>query len=80
MPVRAVSFDFDNTLLLSEACKFATMREVCAKIAGGTEALAAVPTDARSAPPGVSVTRHTIFAGVAEKLFATGAPSLTRRM
>ena len=53
MPVRAVSFDFDNTLLLSEACKFATMREVCAKIAGGTEALAAVPTDARSAPPGV---------------------------
>ena len=77
MPVRAVSFDFDNTLLLSEACKFATMREVCAKLAGGTEALAAVPTDARSAPPGVSVTRHTIFAGVAEKLFATGAPSLT---
>ena len=43
MPVRAVSFDFDNTLLLSEACKFATMREVCAKIDGGTEALAAVP-------------------------------------
>ena len=28
--VVAVSFDFDNTLLLSEACKHATMRELCA--------------------------------------------------
>ena len=27
----AVSFDFDNTLLLSEACKHSTMRELCAR-------------------------------------------------
>lgn len=68
----AVSFDFDNTLLLSEAAKHATMREVAAKHAGGLEVLADVPFDSRTAPPGVKVTRHTIFRDVALGLVARG--------
>ena len=71
----AVSFDFDNTLLLSEACKHATMREVCSRHEGGLEVLQTVPYDSRTAPPGVVVTRHTIFAGVAKGLLARGTPS-----
>ena len=72
MTAVAVSFDFDNTLLLSEATKHSTMREVVAKHAGGLEVLATVPSDSRTAPPGVKVTRHTIFAGVAQGLVARG--------
>ena len=72
---RAVSFDFDNTLLLSEACKHATMREVCNRHEGGLEVLQTVPYDSRTAPPGVVVTRHTIFEGVARGLLTRGTPS-----
>lgn len=71
--VRLVSFDFDNTLLLSELCKQRTMREVCDAYEGGAEVLATVPTDARLAPPGVTVTRHTIFRDVAHGLIARGS-------
>ena len=72
MRARAISFDFDNTLLLSEACKHATMREVCAKYPSGLDVLATVPSDSRTAPVGVTVTRHTIFAGVASGLLSRG--------
>ena len=72
MTARAVSFDFDNTLLLSEACKHATMREVCARHEHGVEVLATVPHDSRTAPPGVTVTRFTIFDGVARGLVERG--------
>lgn len=70
--VRLVSFDFDNTLLQSEACKFDTMREVCSRYEHGLELLAAIPTDSRTAPPGVSVTRHTIFNAFASALSERG--------
>ena len=74
----ACSFDFDNTLLLSEACKQRTMREVVSAYEGGLEVLATVPTDSRCAPPGVQVTRHTIFEGVAHGLVERGtAPAGT---
>ena len=69
---RAISFDFDNTLLLSEACKHATMREVCARHEHGLEVLSTVPHDSRTAPPGVTVTRFTIFDGVAQGLIERG--------
>ena len=72
MAPAALSFDFDNTLLLSEACKHATMREVCSQFKGGVEVLETVPYDSRTAPPGVVVTRHTIFDGVARGLLARG--------
>ena len=71
--VRAVSFDFDNTLLLSEACKHETMRQVCARFPHALDVLATVPTDSRTAPPGVTVTRHTIFTAVAHGLLDRGA-------
>ena len=72
MPIRAACFDFDNTLLLSEACKQATMREIAGRREGGSEVIATVPTDQRTAPLNVIVTRHTIFAGVAHGLAARG--------
>ena len=68
----AVSFDFDNTLLLSEQCKRTTMREVAGAFEHGLDVLSTVPTDSRTAPPGVQVTRHTIFEGVAGGLLARG--------
>ena len=71
-PIRAVVFDLDNTLMLSEKCKFDTMREVVGRYDGGLEVLETVPNDSRTAPPGVSVTRHTIFEGVARGLHARG--------
>lgn len=69
---RAVSFDFDNTLLLSESCKKATMREVVSQYDGGLDVLVTVPTDSRTAPPGVTVTRYTIFESVARGLLNRG--------
>ena len=72
MFIRAACFDFDNTLLLSEACKQATMREIASRREGGSEVIATVPTDQRTAPLNVIVTRHTIFAGVAHGLAARG--------
>eukprot|EP00928_Gymnodinium_smaydae_P064208 TRINITY_DN47609_c0_g1_i1.p1 TRINITY_DN47609_c0_g1~~TRINITY_DN47609_c0_g1_i1.p1 ORF type:complete len:252 (+),score=40.38 TRINITY_DN47609_c0_g1_i1:37-756(+) len=71
--VKACVFDFDNTLLLSEACKKRTLSEVCQKYDGGLEVLAGVHTDSRTAPPGVTVTRYTIFKSVAEGLIARGS-------
>lgn len=68
MAVRYVSFDFDNTLLLSEECKRVTMRELCGRYQGGLDILDTIPTDSRTAPPGVSVTRHTIFSSFARAL------------
>ena len=70
--VKAIVFDLDNTLLLSEKCKHDTMREVAGRFDGGLEILNTVPWDSRTAPPGVTVTRHTIFAGVADGLHASG--------
>ena len=58
---RCVSFDFDNTLLLSEHTKMKTMEEIVSKYDGGLEVLESVPRDSRVAPPGVKVTRYTIF-------------------
>ena len=48
------------------------MREVCAQHDGGLEVLSTVPYDSRTAPQGVVVTRHTIFAAVAKGLLARG--------
>jgi phosphoglycolate phosphatase-like HAD superfamily hydrolase len=73
--VRCVSFDFDNTLLLSENCKHATMREVCSRYEQGLEILSTIPTDSRTAPPGKSVTRHTIFTDFAAALDERGLHS-----
>lgn len=74
--IKAVVFDLDNTLLLSEKCKHDTMREVAAQYEGGLEVLETVPWDSRTAPKGVTVTRHTIFAGVAHGLHARGVTGL----
>lgn len=70
---RAVSFDFDNTLLLSEHTKFQTMREVVAPYEGGLAVLETVPHDSRTAPAGVKVTRYSIFEGVARGLIERGS-------
>ena len=70
--VKIVCFDFDNTLLLSERCKQEVMREVVRPYPGGEEVIAGVCIDARLAPPGVAVTRHTIFRDVARGLVAKG--------
>lgn len=69
---RCVSFDFDNTLLLSEHTKVLTMREIVSVYDGGLDVLETVPRDSRMAPPGVKVTRYTIFEGVARGLIARG--------
>jgi len=42
---------------------------------GGLEVLSTVPHDSRCAPPGVNVTRHTIFAAVARGLRERGVVS-----
>ena len=68
----AVVFDLDNTLLLSEKCKHDTMREIVCRYDGGLAVLETVPSDSRTAPPGVTVTRHSIFAGVAHGLHTRG--------
>ena len=73
--VRYVSFDFDNTLLLSEASKQKTMREVCSRFEQGLDILSTIPTDSRTAAPGTSVTRYTIFSEFARVLHERGLHS-----
>lgn len=75
MAIRYVSFDFDNTLLRSEDSKSNTMRELCGRYEPGLEILSDIPTDSRTAPPGTSVTRHTIFAAFASGLHERGVAS-----
>ena len=68
-----VSFDFDDTLLLSERCKATTFDALASRYAGGTEILAAVPRDARDIRPGDPVpTRHTICRDLAAGLHHRG--------
>ena len=75
-PIKAVSFDFDNTLLQSEAGKFTALQEIAARYEGGLEALATVPRDARTVPPGAAVpTRYTIFRDLAARLHERGVRS-----
>ena len=73
--VRYVSLDFDNTLLLSEASKFSTMREVCSRFEQGLDILSTIHTDSRTAPPGKIVTRFTIFSEFASLLSERGLHS-----
>lgn len=73
--VRYVSLDFDNTLLLSEVSKQTTMRELCSRFEQGLDILSTIPTDSRTAPPGKSVTRYTIFSEFASVLSARGLHS-----
>ena len=56
--LRAVSLDFDDTLIESEAMKRAALVRVTSAFAGGEAALGRIQTDSRT---GAKVTRHTIF-------------------
>ena len=56
--LRAVSLDFDDTLIESEAMKRAALVRVASAFAGGEAALGRIQTDSRT---GAKVTRHTIF-------------------
>ena len=70
--MRAVSFDFDNTLLLSEHLKHDTIAEIAKKFPSGTDVLTTVHTDSRTAPKGVLVTRNTIFRDLAHGIVQRG--------
>lgn len=70
-----ISFDFDDTLLLTDEIKLRTLKEVCANADScglGLEVVKGVQYDARKAPPGKEVTPRTIFQEVAEGLLARG--------
>ena len=56
--LRAVSLDFDDTLIESEAMKCAALVRVASAFDGGEAALGRIQTDSRT---GAKVTRHTIF-------------------
>ena len=56
--LRAVSLDFDDTLIESEAMKRAALVRVASAFDGGEAALGRIDTDSRT---GAKVTRHTIF-------------------
>lgn len=56
--LRAVSLDFDDTLIESEAMKRAALVRVASAFDGGEAALGRIQTDSRT---GAKVTRHTIF-------------------
>ena len=72
-PLRCVSFDFDDTLLLSEKCKASTFDVIAARYEDGPQILAAIPRDARDIAPGQPVpTRHTICHALAAGLHARG--------
>lgn len=71
-----ISFDFDDTLLLTDEIKLRTLKEVCASAHPGglgLEAVKGVQYDARKAPPGKEVSPRTIFRDVADGLLARGA-------
>lgn len=70
-----VSFDFDDTLLLTDEIKTKALMEMCAKAHPGgigLEVVKCVTYDARKAPPGKEVTPRTIFRAVAEGLLDLG--------
>lgn len=70
MQPTAVSLDFDDTLILSEAVKKSVLLEVASSVEGGAEAIGGVNTDARVS--GVKCTRHTIFRDLAMELSKRG--------
>lgn len=71
--ISCISFDFDDTLLLSEKCKASTFDLIAERYDGGPEILAGLPRDARDIKPGDPVpTRHTICHGLAAGLHARG--------
>ena len=77
--IRAVSLDFDDTLVESEAMKRRVLEDV-ARSCGALDALATVDTDARVANK--KVTRHTIFrdlCAAAPSAAAVGAEALVRQ-
>ena len=50
--ITCLSFDFDNTLLLSERAKRSALEELAASFQGGASVLSTIHTDSRTAPPG----------------------------
>ena len=71
----AISFDFDDTLLHTDAIKYRTLLQVCqeAHPVLGPEVVKSVSFDAREAPKGTIITPETIFASVATGLMERGA-------
>ena len=77
--LRAVSLDFDDTLIESEAMKRAALVRVASAFAGGEAALGRIQTDSRT---GAKVTRHTIFRDFCREVpaaRAVGAEALVDR-
>ena len=74
--VKAVSLDFDDTLIWSEATKRRVLVEVASRVAGGEAGLDAVETDARKV--GVKVTRQTIFRDLGKVLKVDDAEAFGR--
>jgi phosphoglycolate phosphatase-like HAD superfamily hydrolase len=71
--IKCISFDFDDTLLLSEKCKASTFDLIAERYDGGPDILMCVPRDARDIAPGDPVpTRYTICHGLAAGLHARG--------
>lgn len=77
--LRAVSLDFDDTLIESEAMKRAALVSVASAFDGGETALGRIQTDSRT---GAKVTRHTIFRDFCREVPAArevGAEALVER-
>jgi phosphoglycolate phosphatase-like HAD superfamily hydrolase/diadenosine tetraphosphate (Ap4A) HIT family hydrolase len=77
--LRAVSLDFDDTLIESEAMKRAALVRVASAFDGGEAALGRIDTDSRT---GAKVTRHTIFRDFCREVpaaRAVGAEALVDR-